>query len=129
MKSVTEQIEAVLEQFMDREDNEVEKAFNKARTETVKKLKETSPKGRRGDYARGWTSRKGKSSAMGGKYITALDITVYNKTDYQLTHLLERGHVIANQYGTYSRTSGDGHISDAEEFGINLLLSELQRRL
>ena len=129
MRSVYEQINNVLNEFMDREDNEVEKAFNKARTETVKQLKQTSPRGKRGAYAQSWTSKKEKDGAKTGHTIGALTITIYNREHYQLTHLLERGHMIANQYGTYGRTSANPHIEDAEEFGVKLLLSELQRRL
>lgn len=46
----------------------------------VKKLKANSPK-LTGSYRKGWRVKKAK-----GVYI------IHNKTDYQLTHLLEKGH-------------------------------------
>ena len=54
--------------------------------ETSKALKATSPVGRKGSYARGWSHKAQK----GGPY--QLTETVYNRTDYQLTHLLEKPH-------------------------------------
>ena len=82
--------------------------------ETVQKLKNTSPK-KYGDYARGWkVSKKERGS-----------LVVHNATDYQLTHLLENGHVIRNKKGTYGRTNGIKHIEPAEEWASD----ELPRRI
>lgn len=53
--------------------------------ETVKELKSTSPK-RLGDYRKGWAVKNVSQKA------TEKVVTVYNRTDYQLTHLLEHGH-------------------------------------
>lgn len=60
----------------------------------VKTLKATSPKNKKntkhkGKYAKGWTVKTEK----GFGYIKS---TIHNKTDYQLTHLLERGHLTRN---------------------------------
>ena len=59
--------------------------------QTVKELKGSAPAG--GRYARGWSHKVKK----GGAY--SLSDTVYNRTDYQLTHLLEKPHP----------TGGGGH--------------------
>ncbi len=56
---------------------------------TLKRLKTESPK-LTGDYGKGWTSKKSYS----GKYSKVN--TIHNKTDYQLTHLLEFGHAKRN---------------------------------
>ena len=61
----------------------LEKEKQKAARAGAKELRETSPVGRRGRYAKGWTSTK-----RGTAYI------IRNKTDYQLTHLLEKGHAL-----------------------------------
>ena len=86
----------------------VEDAARESAKECVQKLKATSPKRPGGgSYARSWTSKK-----------LAKGWVVYNK-EYQLTHLLENGHVSANQYGEYGvRFNGIKHIAPVEEEGI-----------
>ena len=59
----------------------------------------------RGDYAKGWRVKK-----------EGRTITVHNATEYRLTHLLENGHVIRNQYGTYGRTRATPHIKPVEQW-------------
>lgn len=70
--------------------------------ETVQKLKNTSPR-KYGDYASGWKVSKKKGA----------DWVVHNATDYQLTHLLENGHVVCNKKGTYGRAPAIKHIEPA----------------
>lgn len=71
------------------------------------KLKVTSPK-RTGKYRKGWRVDK-----RGGKgYVHA---TIYNATDWQLTHLLEKPHVIRNQYGTWGTSKPQVHIEPVEQ--------------
>ena len=71
------------------------------------KLKVTSPK-RTGSYRKGW--RVDKKSGKG--YVHA---TIYNATDWQLTHLLEKPHVIKNQYGTWGTSKPQVHIEPVEQ--------------
>jgi hypothetical protein len=89
----------------------------KVAKETVQRLKNTSPKGspHQRKYAEGWkVSKKDRA-----------DLVVHNATNYQLTHLLENGHVIRNKKGTYGRTHGIKHIEPAEEWAFD----ELPRRI
>ena len=89
----------------------------KVAKETVQRLKNTSPKGspHQRKYAEGWkVSKKDRA-----------DLVVHNATNYQLTHLLENGHVIRNKKGTYGRTHGIKHIEPAEEWASD----ELPRRI
>ena len=95
--------------------------------EAVQKLKNTSPK-RNGKnhirrYAEGWRVKRVRTN-------TGIpDVIVHNKTNYQLTHLLENGHVIRNAKGTYGRTNGIKHIKPVEEWAQDELPLEIERRL
>jgi len=75
------------------------------------KLKVTSPK-KTGDYRKGWRVEKRKGKGF-------IHTTIYNATDWQLTHLLEKPHVIKNQYGTWGtynpQSKGTIHIEPVEK--------------
>ena len=109
-KSVSAQLDDIMETVKKRVDGATDRAITQTAKESAQKLKNTSPK-RTGDYAKGWRVKKR------GKH----DQIVYNATNYQLTHLLENGHVIRNKKGTYGRTTGDHHISDVEKEAIQVL--------
>ncbi len=74
--------------------------------EAVKDLKKISPIGQ-GKYAGSWARMKDVSSAAKGTVYR-----VYNKKHYQLTHLLEYGHII---HGTGERTRAFPHISVVDQ--------------
>lgn len=82
--------------------------------ECVQKLKNTSPI-KTGSYAKGW----------GTKRQSEMDVVVHNRTDYQLTHLLENGHVIRNKKGAYGRAPAHKHIKPVEDWAVD----ELPRRI
>ena len=77
--------------------------------DTAKYLIRTSPTGRRRNktYAQGWEFLidKKRKDNYGGK--------VWNKTNYQLTHLLENGHLIVNKKGGVGWASPQPHIDNA----------------
>ena len=87
------------------------------------KLKATSPR-KTGDYRKGWRVEKKKGRGF-------VHTTIYNATDWQLTHLLEKEHVIRNQYGewgTYSPTkSGTKHIEPVEQECIREYQKEVEQ--
>lgn len=92
--------------------------IKKIAKESVTKLRNTSPK-KTGSYAKGWAAKKNGD----------MNIVVHNKTDYQLTHLLENGHIIKNKKGTYGRTNGIKHIAPVEEWASEALPEEIMREL
>ena len=71
---------------------EIQEGIKKAAEDVAKQgmneLKKTSPK-RTGKYSKGW--RVEKKSGFG--YV---ETTIYNSTDWQLTHLLEKPHLLRN---------------------------------
>lgn len=119
--SVAIQMEKILEQYSKEVKDVTDKSIEKVSKESVQKLKNTSPK-RTGKYARSWTKKKVKGR-------NGIDeVTVHNK-QYQLTHLLENGHIVRNSKGTYGRTNGIKHIKPVEEWAQDELPQEIERRL
>lgn len=85
----------------------IKKAALEVSEEATKNLKQTSPK-QTGSYKKGWRKKRTYTGKFGDIY------TTYNKTDYQLTHLLEHGH--AKRGG--GRVSGIPHIEPVEKQAI-----------
>ncbi len=78
---LTNEIVKAVQEYTTEIEEKVQQASDDVTKEGVKLLKQKSPK-LTGNYAKGWARKK-----QGKGYI------IHNKTDYQLTHLLEYGHV------------------------------------
>lgn len=115
--SVELQMDQILDEFNKEVQQAMDESLTKISTESVQKLRVASPR-RKGKYARGWTIKKD------GKF----GVIVHNRI-YQLTHLLENGHVIRNKKGTYGRVAGRKHIQPVEQWANNELPLEILRRL
>ncbi len=74
--------------------------------EGVSELRNTSPK-RTGKYRKGWRAKTDRLNNGGSS-------TIYNATDYQLTHLLEKPHLKRNG----GVTTPQVHIKPVEEMCI-----------
>lgn len=111
-------IEQDLRKILDEYSAEVSKAAGEAikevATESVKKLKQTSPK-REGKYAAGWK----KTVESGGLVVEA--VVHGGPKTYPLAHLLENGH--AKRGG--GRTAPIVHIKPVEEWAVE----EVQKRI
>lgn len=93
--------------------------FDQVAKEAVQRLKQTSPVGKgrdAGEYAKGWTVKRTNDMQKG-----LATITVHNKTNYQLTHLLEYGHDLPQG----GRAKAQPHIEKVEQWSQ----SEVVRRL
>jgi len=89
----------------------LEKEKKKATTKGVKVLEETSPE-KTGRYAEGWGSvQRGKARI------------IRNRTDYQLTHLLEKGHAKIGG----GRVAAIPHIRPVEEMVIKEYTEGVER--
>lgn len=120
--SVTLQMQELLDEYSEEVQEVTTEAIEETAAESVTRLRNNSPKAS-GRYARGWTS---KADGPLGRI-------VYNKTDWQLTHLLENGHVVANQFGNYGhpngRVAGIKHIAPVEEWAADELPIRISRGL
>lgn len=121
-ETISVQMRKILDAYEDRVENVYEASVSRVSREAVQRLRNTSPK-KSGSYARGWTLKKVKSRA------NVTDVIVHNRTDYQLTHLLENGHVIRNKKGEYGRTRPIKHIAPVAEWAENELPNDIERGL
>lgn len=98
----------ILEEYRDETIEDVKEAIQKTADEAVEELKAKSPNSgrpRRRKYRDGWQKKVMYESPL------ELRVTVHNKTNYQLTHLLENGHAKVNG----GRVPAIVHIKPVEE--------------
>lgn len=102
--NLANEITNVLKEYTTEVEEGLEKAKEENAKEAVKILKSTSPVGKRKrrKYKDGWRAKK-----IGNAWV------VHNATNYQLTHLLEKGHAIVGGKG--GRVPGRPHIYPAEQ--------------
>lgn len=93
----------------------------KSARETKADLKTSAPAG--GSYARGWSNRAMDAGAWGTRQF------VFNRTDYQLIHLLEKPHATGG--GGYYPKNVDytGTIARIEEKNTNRFMEEVLRKI
>jgi hypothetical protein len=99
---LTDEIVSQLQRYSKVVSEEVNQITDDLTKEAVVKIKDNIRKAKlvkTGDYLRGWTRKK----VPGG-------FVIHNRTDFQLTHLLEYGHVMSNG----GRTAGVAHIRPVE---------------
>lgn len=119
--SVAIQVEKILDEYSVEVKRATNNSMDVVAKEAVSKLRNTSPR-RTGAYARGWKLKRERGS--GG----INTVTVHNRV-YQLTHLLENGHIVRNKKGTYGRAPGIKHIAPVEEWAQSELPLEIEREL
>lgn len=113
-KSISIQMKQILDEYTDEVNDVLHEAAKTTADEAEDRLHNTSPR-KTGNYAAGWEVKQE------GKY----DYIVHNSTNYQLTHLLENGHVIRNKKGTYGRAPAHKHIKPVETWANR----EFQRKI
>ena len=118
-KAVTEALAKYGDEVLDMLESETKSISRQA----VKAIKASAPAG--GSYAKGWTHKAQKGGAF------KLSETVYNRTDYQLTHLLEKPHATGRHRGGHYPKKADytGTLARIEEEYTNKYVQEVMAKL
>jgi Bacteriophage HK97-gp10, putative tail-component len=104
---LTDEITSQLRKYSNALSEDVNQITDDLTKEAVVKIKDNIRKAKlvkTGNYLRGWTRKK----VPGG-------FVIHNRTDYQLTHLLEYGHAMENG----GRTTAIPHIRTVEEWVVD----------
>ena len=117
-ENLTKALKNYLENYVDDISEIVEETSNKIGNEAKDELKRTSPI-RTGKYAKGWAVKKNRKNK--NYYI----VKIWNKTSYQLTHLLEFGHTTRNG----GRTKAIAHIRPVEDKYKQKFEEELKEKI
>lgn len=118
--NLTSAIMRELDNYVGVTDEAVDKGVSETAKAAVKKLQSAHPAGS-GQYGswdksynKGWTVTKTKRDKKA---------TIHNKTDYQLTHLLEKGHAKVNG----GRTRAFPHIAPVEQECEEELMNNIKK--
>lgn len=116
----------IVKKVMGEYSEEAREAINEVGTDvardTVKHLKSIHI-GKRQRYCRGWRHKQTVDKTYSGAF------TVYNATDYQLTHLLNNDHPTGEQGVNEGQYFGDDHIGKANEFAQDEFTNRLLKKL
>ena len=107
---LSKQMNEILEKYADQITGEIKPIVEKVCKDSVRTLKETSPRRKKGrkHYANGWTYKQTDS------WLKGYSAVIYNKSKPKLTHLLEKGHAKVNG----GRVPAKEHIAPVEKKAI-----------
>lgn len=106
-RDITAVVNSVLESYSNNIKDGIIEIVEKLSKDGKNELRKKSPR-RTGDYYRGWRIKTDKGS-------TFIHCTIYNATNYQLTHLLEKGHRIVRNSKHVGQAKAIPHISNVQD--------------
>lgn len=107
-----------LEDYREDAERAIAETLPRVGKETAEELQSISPK-KTGAYARGWKYQ------MDTRKNHERKLTVFNKTHYRLTHLLEKGYAKVNG----GRVEGKPHISVAQKHAEEKAIERIESKL
>lgn len=106
--------------------DDMQAVFDEVGKEAVKMLRETSPVNQRGKhsgrYAKGWVYESGKSTVNNRNKVKGV---IRNKTDPQLTHILEYGHPLVRNGQVVGNVEPIEHIRPVAEWCADVIDNKL----
>lgn len=111
-----------LGEYGDEANEKLEGLIKTAARDTRRELKATSPVNQ-GRYAKGWSNKAQKAGRFN------LNQTVYNRTDYQLIHLLEKPHKTGGGGNYPSKKDHTGIMARIEEEQTQRFYQEVLNKL
>lgn len=106
----------------------VNESLKEAAAEAVKELKKGGPyEERTGKYTKDWTYKQTDKRTSA---ITGLNgYTIYNKKNYQLTHLLEKGHQLRRGGRCTGSVKAFEHIAPVNDALGDLAVSKIEKKV
>ena len=121
LPDLTRQVNKILQEYASDVDKTVLEVEEQVAKEAVKKLKSTSPRAAKNGGHRHYADDWGVDNASKKKYARFI---VKNK-QYQLTHLLEKGHDVVSHGKKTGHAAAQPHIKPVEEW----CKTEVEKRL
>ena len=115
----TQAVEQILQEYAGNVTEGTKAAVKKVAEQAKKETQAASPR-RTGRYKRGWAVKE-EVQRLSSEAI------VHNRTSYQLTHLLEKGHALKRGGRTIGHVRAFPHIGPAEERAIRNLEEAVER--
>ena len=130
VEQLTDEILSYLENFKDVTEEACESGVKETATEGLKLLRSAHPEGSGkyqswDEYNSGWAKRVNKQKTR----LKGIQAILWNEKHYQLTHLLEKGHIIVKGPRAGERTQTFQHIAPVEEKLEGDLMKNIRKRI
>lgn len=117
------EMKKILSEYASEVQDTVREVVKDVAEESAEKLRDKDRGGRWKEYPKSWKSRD-SSTALKAESM------VYNDKNYRLTHLLEKGHDVSNQYGETGKSAkAYPHIAEVEDWAYKEVDGRVEDKL